>query len=252
MARTSATRRISVKNYPYSISLPGSNGNDVSVGTDVYLYERTQAFSVGMWINITRYLAGAAHIWSEYQPVSPFRGRLIRIDSGLIRFWLINTINSNELKVNYAVPPLKRWIRAVFTYDGSSTAAGVKLYLDGVLQTQVSSAATLSATIVETGVSTKWGGWTGASACQPMLLAKPFVSDHELTLTEIGDDFYDSRFSGVAPIDYYDITEGSGTTITSLGSGAHNGTLGASVTWGSTDTPMKARSTITQNRLSLS
>ena len=85
-----------------------------------------------------------------------------------------------------------------------------------------------------------------------MLLAKPFVSDHEWTITEVNDDYYDSRFSGVAPIDYYDVTEGSGTSIASLGSGLHNGTLGASVTWSATDTPMKARTTIPQNRLSLS
>lgn len=250
--RTAATRRISVKNYPYALSFPGSNTNDMSVGTDTYLFERTQAFSVGMWINVKRYLAGSAHIWSEYQSGSPFRGRLIRIDSGVLRFWLINTLNTNELKANYAVPPLNRWIRIVFTYDGSSTAAGVKCYWDGVLQSQVSSTATLSATIVATGVSTKWGGWTGASANQPMFLAKPFVSDHEWTVTEVADDFYDSKFSGVAPVDYYDITEGSGTTVASLGSGAHNGTLGASVTWSSTETPMKARTTIPQNRLGLS
>ena len=250
--RTAATRRVSIKNYPYALSFPGSNGNDMSVGTDAYLYERTQAFSVGAWINVTRYLAGTAHIWSEYQSGSPFRGRLIRIDSGVLRFWLVSTLNSNELKINYPILPLRHWIRVVFTYDGSSTAAGVKCYWDNVLQTQTASVATLSATIVATGVSTKWGGWTGSASCQPMLLAKPFVSDHEWTATEVADDYYDSRFSGVTPVDYYDVTEGSGTTVASLGSGLHNGTLGASVTWGSADTPMKARTTIPQNRLSLS
>lgn len=253
MARLSAGRRRIVKNYPYTLNFPGSNGNHLSIGTDVYLFERTQAWSISFGILVKKYNTGSGgHIFSEYQSTVPYRGRLIRIDTGLLHFWLINTFGSNELKVSYSPPPVGRFVRVVITYDGSGTAAGVKCYYNNILQAQISTIATLSATIVATGVSTRWGAWSGDGVNQPMYLSRPSIHNYELTAQQVADDWYDANWNGTAPIDLYELSEGSGTSVASIGSAAHNGTIAGTVTWESTIVPMKSRTVISQNRLGLS
>lgn len=252
MARLDVIRRRSVIDYPYALNFPGTNGNHMHIGTDVYLYERTQPWSIAFWIMPKRFPGGSGgHIFAEYQSSAPFRGRLVRIDTGVLNFWLINTFGSNELKISYQPPPIGQWTRVVITYDGSSTAAGVKCYFNNVLQTQVGTITTLSATIVQSSVSTRWGGWGGASVNLPMLLADPAILDYEVSLAQVADDWFKPN-TGATPIDRYPCTEGSGTAVASTGTGAHGGTLGAGVTWSSANTPMKARTVITQNRLSVS
>lgn len=225
----------------------------MTIGTDTYLFERTTPWSIAFWVKVKTFPSGSGgHIFSEYLSSGSYRGRLVRIDGGFLRFWLINQFSTNELKVNYIPPSRGRWVRVVITYSGNSAASGVKCYYNGVLQTQVSATETLSATIVATGVTAKWGGWGGAGVNLAMRLAKPAIIAHEMTAQEVADDWNDSAWSGTAPTDYYDLTEGSGTTVASSGSGAHNGTLGAGVTWDSSDTPGKARSAIAQSRLPIS
>ena len=252
MARLDVTRRRTVIDYPYALNFPGTNGNHMHIGTDVYLYERTQPWSIAFWIMPKRFPGGSGgHIFAEYQSSAPFRGRLVRIDTGVLNFWLINTFGSNELKISYQPPPIGQYTRVAIAYDGSSSAAGVRCKYNNVLQTQVAAIETLSATIVQSSVSTRWGGWGGAGVNLPMLLAAPAILDYSLTDQNIADDWYKPN-SGATPIDVYGLTEGSGTNVASTGTGAHAGTLGAGVTWVSANTPMKARSVITQNRLSVS
>lgn len=257
MPRATASQRRAIIKYPYSLNFPGSSVDSViNVGTDVYNYERTQPWSVAFWINPTSYLTGTSvgHIFSDYLASGTFRGRLVRIDtSGVLRFWLINTFGSNELKANYVAPPLGAWTRVVITYNGSSNATGVKCYFNNVLQTQSSSTSALTATIVSSGINTRWGNWGGASGLgQAMYLVKPAILNYEMNATQVADDFKLSLWSGVTPIDSYDLTEGAGTTITSSGSGAHNGTLGSAVTWGTSIVPIGTRKNLTQARLPIS
>lgn len=257
MARSVATNRISLVNYPYSLLLPGTSVNSViNVGTDVYNYERTQPFSICFWINPTSYPTGlsSGHVFSDYLATGTFRGRLIRIDSsGVFKFWLINTFGSNELRIHYQPPPIGMWTRVVVTYSGNSAASGVKCYFNNILQTQISATETLTATIVSSGINTRWGNWGGVTNLTfPMYLAKPSVLNYEMTAQQISDDYFSSVWSGTNPIDYYNLTEGSGTSIASSGSGANTATLGASVTWSSTIVPRKSRTAITQSRIAVS
>ena len=151
----------------------------------------------------------------------------------------------------YLPPAIGKWVRVVETYSGNSNTSGVKVYYDNVLQTQASTVNSLTATIVSSGVTTKWGGFAGAGQNANMYLAAPTVLDYEMTAQQVADDWYKPN-SGNAPVDTYALTEGSGTSVASTGTGAHNGTLGAGVTWSSTVVPMKARSVIPQTRLTVS
>ena len=251
MPRTVASRRKSVTNFPFSLYFPGAATNSVmDVGADIYNYERTQPFSVAFWLYPLSYPVATRHILSDYLATGTFRGRFIRTESPtILRFSLVNTLVSNELRCIYIPPNLAKWTRVVFTYDGSSTAAGVKCYFDNVLQTKASTIETLSATTVTSGINTRWGNWGGGTGLGlSMFLAKPAVLNYEMTSGQVADDWYDSRWSGNTPVDWYPLSEGSSTSVASLGTGNHTGTLGAGVTW-STNTPGRARTAIPQNRL---
>lgn len=250
MPRNIATNRPQIYSVPYTLSSDGSNGNYVSVGTNVYNYERTQAFSLVFWIFPKSFPSSGGHIFSEYDSTNPYKGRLVRIDGGLLRFWLIANFGTNELKANYTPPPRGQWTRVVITYDGSSTLAGVKCYYNSILQTQApASLQTLSATIVSTSASTRWGQWGGASLAMPMNLAKFGIANYVLTQTHIDEDYRTGQVrTGNQPIDYYETTEGSGTSLASIGTGAHNGTINGTITWDSTNIPKSQRRNLTQGR----
>lgn len=255
MPRLDATHRRAVINHPYTLKYPGTNSVYMTIGTDVYKYERTEKWTVGAWIMPVDYAAGSGrHIFAEFQTGAPFRGWLLRIDtSGILRFWLINTFGSNELKVNYAPPPIGQPTRVIVTYDGSSTAAGVKCWFNGALQPQLSTTETLSATIVAAGaVVSTLGGWAGNLNPWKGWIGKSFIDHRQWTQTEVDADWYGQIFSAGTPTDNWQMSEGSGTSVASSGTGAHTGTLGATVTWDSANVPMKSRSIISQSRLSVS
>lgn len=254
MARLAATLRRAVRNFAYTLKFPGTNTIYMSLGTDPYLFERTTPWSIGFWLMPVDFPAGSGrHIFSEYQTGAPFRGRLVRIDtSGILKFWLINTFNTNALQVNYAPPPIGQLTQVTIAYDGSSTAAGVKCWYNGVLQTQLSSIQTLTGTIVATGVTGVWGGWAGNTNPWKGNIGECFIDARQWTQTEVDNYYFRGIFSAGTPTDVWYMNEGSGTSVASSGTGAHTGTLGATVTWDSANTPMKARSAISQNRLPVS
>lgn len=254
MQRTAAGRRQKIKNIPYSLYFPGTNGNDMSVGTDAYPYERTQSWSIAFWIFVCAYPAANGHIFAAIQGSSPFRGWLTRLQTtgGVtsLNFYLISTVNTNQLIANYTPPPIGQWVRVVETYSGNSNTSGVNVYYNNVLQTQRSTTNTLSATIVASGVAAKWGGYAGVGQNANMRLDKPEIFNYELTAEDVADDWFEHK-TDTPPVDTYALTEGSGTSVASSGTGNHTGTLGAGVTW-SSKSPIKSRTQIEQNRLPLS
>lgn len=251
MTRTVAGRRRAIINYPNSLNFPGTNGSHLHIGTNVYAPERTSAWSIAYWILPKNNNVVNAHIFAEIDSSLPFRGRIVRYTASICYIWLLNTFNTNECYAGYKVPPVGRWTRVVHTYDGSSNSSGIKTYYNNILQTQTTTKNALSATIIPSAASTRWGGWGGASGNYPMYLAAPAHLDYEMTAQQVADDWYKPN-TGTTPVDKYDLTEGSGTSVASTGSGAHNGTIAGSVTWSSTVGPMKARSVIPQTRLAVS
>lgn len=248
--RLLAQRRRKIINYPYSLNFPGSNGNHMHVGTNIYAPERDQSWGIGYWILPKNNNVSNAHIFSEIDSTLPYRGRIIRSTGGLLYVWLINTFNTNECYANYKMPPIGFWSRVMHGYNGNSNSSGITTYINGVLQTQNAVRNLLSATIVPTAASTRWGGWSGIGGNYPMYLNTPTYLDYCPTAEDAADDYYDAVLE-TPPLDIYGCTEGSLTSVASQGVGNHTATLVGSVTW-SPESPMKSRSTITQNRIALS
>jgi len=114
-----------------AIQLDGIN-NRISLG-DIANFERTQPFSIGMWVYPTNIASSpflAARFignqgWSWYITTA-----------GKLDFRLANVYYSNALEIRGSTTLVdSNWYYVVVTYDGSSTAAGTKMYINSVLET---------------------------------------------------------------------------------------------------------------------
>ena len=111
--------------------LSGENNVTLPLGN----FDRFEPFSIGLWIKTPDFKDRAVVVhrsraWTD----AGSRGYEILIEDGklsahLVHFWPGNAIGVQTK----AVVPLNRWHHVTMTYDGSSRAAGLHLYLDGRL-----------------------------------------------------------------------------------------------------------------------
>lgn len=120
--------------------------NYVDVG-QVATFDRTDKISFLAWI----YLASneAVTVYSKMHDSAAYRGYDLIIEGGKPAVHLIHHWPENGLKV-VAKEPISQnvWHHVAVTYDGSSQASGVKLYVDGQLKPLDVSQDKLSDTIV--------------------------------------------------------------------------------------------------------
>ena len=119
--------------------VPGKIGNailftgDDAVDTPLGNFQRHEPFSVSLWMQTPDVKDRAvvfhrSRAWTD----AASRGYELLIEEGklkwsLIHFWPGNAI-SIRTKQNI---PLKQWLQVVVTYDGSSRADGLKIFVDG-------------------------------------------------------------------------------------------------------------------------
>jgi len=126
---------------------PGRNSSALEFSGDNELeckgvgeFNRTDAFSFSLWLKPTEkqdraVILHRSRAWTD----SGSRGYELVLDQGrpffgLIHFWPGNAIG---VRAKQALPT-NEWSHVVMTYDGSSRAAGVRLYLNGErLETEV-------------------------------------------------------------------------------------------------------------------
>lgn len=113
-----------------AIKLDG--GTHIDAG-DLASFERTDKFSYGAWINVEN--KDAATVISRMDDAAAFRGFDLLLANGkltahLIHHWpdeALHVVTKSEL-------PMNQWKHVFATYDGSSKAEGLKLYIDGQRQ----------------------------------------------------------------------------------------------------------------------
>lgn len=121
--------------------VPGKIGNaiqftgDDAVDTPLGNFQRHEPFSVSLWMQ-TPDVKDRAVVFHRSQAWTDAasRGYELLIEEGklkwsLIHFWPGNAI-SIRTKKNI---PLKQWLQVIVTYDGSSRADGLKIFVDGKL-----------------------------------------------------------------------------------------------------------------------
>lgn len=112
-----------------AIRLTGDDG----LGTDVGNFRRFEPFSVSLWIKTpdTKERAVIFHrsrAWTD----AGSRGYQLLLESGRLSWSLIHFWPGNAIRVRAAdAIPRDRWVHVTVTYDGSSRAAGLGLFVDG-------------------------------------------------------------------------------------------------------------------------
>ena len=119
-------------------------------------FERDHAFSFGAWVKLPRAdLIGS--VLARMDDRNNYRGWDLWVENGRIATHLVNRWPENAVKVvtTAQVKP-GVWTHLFVTYDGSSHAAGIKIYFNGELQPTETPADKLSSTI-RTSVPLKLG-----------------------------------------------------------------------------------------------
>jgi hypothetical protein len=117
---------------------PGIIGNAARFDGDAYLsvadsvdFDRKDAFSIGVWIRPE----SAGCVISKMDDAADMRGFDVTLRKGKALVNLVHRWNSNAIQVaTVSSIPGQQWHHLVVTYDGSSKAKGVQVYLDGNLQ----------------------------------------------------------------------------------------------------------------------
>ncbi|MEY2880756.1 MAG: hypothetical protein RLZZ15_3136 [Verrucomicrobiota bacterium] len=116
------------------------SGDNSATAKDLADFGRTDAFSFSLWLKPAETAERAVVLhhsrsWTD----SGSRGYELLLDRGRPTFALIHFWPGNAIAVRAKAPvPVGAWSQLVATYDGSSRAAGLRLYLGGVpLATEV-------------------------------------------------------------------------------------------------------------------
>lgn len=93
-------------------------------------FERDQKFSYGLWVKPAGNATGAPV--ARMQDGQAYRGFDLHFAGGKVAVHLINSWPANAVKVTTKAALKKdTWQHVFVTYDGSSKAAGIKIYFDG-------------------------------------------------------------------------------------------------------------------------
>lgn len=149
----------------YSIVFNGTSS--YADGGKNYNFEYTQPFWMGCWVFVHAWHPSVdfgkcevmGKVMQSTDPTTPHRGYHMRVTfdelgySGRACFYLVNeaplvgpTNYMGVTTADYSIP-LNTWMRIDVSSDGSGTAAGAKIWLNGVPQTLTTESDNLSATI---------------------------------------------------------------------------------------------------------
>jgi hypothetical protein len=111
-----------------------SNGDDVLTLGPVGIFNRAQPFTVGAWVKIPKGLTqGVLFHKGDGDITFDFRGYYLTLRGDRLELLMAHTWPYNALRrVSRQPIPRERWVHVAMTYDGSSRAAGLRLYVDGL------------------------------------------------------------------------------------------------------------------------
>lgn len=109
------------------------NGDDPLALEKVGIFSRAQPFSIGIWVKIPQQLEnGVIFHKGQGAILYSFRGFHLAIRNNKLEALMAHTWPYNNIiKRSTKEIPKEEWVHLTLTYDGSSTAEGLRLYLDG-------------------------------------------------------------------------------------------------------------------------
>jgi hypothetical protein len=125
---------------PEPVIVPGksgnafqSNGDDILKLGKVGIFNRMQPFSIGVWVKIPKDLSkGVIFHKGNGDILYNFRGYFLNLRDSKIELLMAHTWPYNNIiRISSEELPKEQWLHLMMTYDGSSKADGLKLYIDG-------------------------------------------------------------------------------------------------------------------------
>lgn len=116
-----------------ALQLDGENGFSTTVGGE---FRRYDPFTIGLWIKTPRAYDHAV-LWHRTRAGldAGSRGYELLIEDGHLAASIVHFWPGNAIKIRNDHPlPVDRWVQVTVTYDGSNSAEGLHIYLDGRLQ----------------------------------------------------------------------------------------------------------------------
>jgi hypothetical protein len=143
-------------------------------------FANDQPFSVGAWVRPAKNGLTGAIASRMADRDDDFRGWDLSLDRGRVATHLIHRWPNDAIKV-FATSPLKaeQWSHVLVTYDGSGKAGGVKIYVNGELQSTRTANDTLTGSIL-TDVPLKVGQRFTSSRLENASLSDLRVYDRAL------------------------------------------------------------------------
>lgn len=119
--------------------VPGKRGNalrltgDDAVSFKIGNFSRNQPFSLALWVNTPDVKERAvvlhrSRAWTD----SASRGYQLLLEDGALSMSLIHFWPGNAIRIRTVDPvPVRQWVHVAVTYDGSSRADGLRIFVDG-------------------------------------------------------------------------------------------------------------------------
>ena len=149
---------------------PGARGNafyfdDTNrgiLGTDVGFFERTQPFSLDLWLLPGQVYEDSTVLNHREEDNSGNAGYQINLEQNRVRFDVMHSRGGNMIRVvTRQAVSVNQWTHITATYDGSSRADGVALYINGVRADVEVQSDNLTRTILTNGGGTLGSEYLG-------------------------------------------------------------------------------------------
>ncbi|MCF0074096.1 DUF1553 domain-containing protein [Dyadobacter sp. CY261] len=111
-----------------------SDYNSIKLGHNIGWHERTEPFSVELWIKPNTIYPDAGIFYHCEDLRVGYKGYSLRLADNKLQFIIAHSYPQNSIQVStVAAVPKQQWTQVTVTYDGSSKATGAKIYVNGEL-----------------------------------------------------------------------------------------------------------------------
>ncbi|GGN03878.1 hypothetical protein GCM10010967_43400 [Dyadobacter beijingensis] len=125
---TELTLKPGMKGNAYFVS----DYNSIKLGHNIGWHERTEPFSVELWIKPKTVYPDAGIFYHCEDLRLGYKGYSLRLSDNKLQFIIAHSYPQNAIQVStLAAVPAQQWTQVTVTYDGSSKAAGAKIYVNG-------------------------------------------------------------------------------------------------------------------------
>jgi len=97
---------------------------------NVFAFEKDKSFSAGAWVKLKN--SGTGHLFGKLEKEPRFRGWRIEMTDRRVNVQIISSWDKDALEVRSKDQIAQdKWQHIVMTYDGSSKAEGIKIFING-------------------------------------------------------------------------------------------------------------------------